>query len=243
MRSKKNIIKTQFHNIFRQVSGYTIIELIVVITVIGILATMVVVSYGSWRQSVTVAQLKNDLNNVKSAMESARNSGTGYITDLNSLTNVSKSDSRETLAGGSTDNGITFCVTAQLLGISYHIDNTHEPQVGACIGASQASVATLAGSGVGFFADGPGASAQFFSPFGVAVDSAGNVYVGDTMNNRIRKVTSAGVVTTLAGSGVAGFADASVTNAQFHSPWGVAVDSAGDIYVADLANNRIRKIH
>ncbi len=103
-------------------------------------------------------------------------------------------------------------------------------------------VSTLAGSGTGGFADGAGAQAQFYYPGGVAVDGAGNVYVADGSNHRIRKVTAAGVVSTLAGSGSGGFADGAGAQAQFYDPTGVAVDGAGTVYVADRDNNRIRKV-
>ena len=90
--------------------------------------------------------------------------------------------------------------------------------------------------------DGFGNDARFNNPFGVAVDSSGNVYVSDTANNAIRKITHR-VVTTLAGlPGYAGDADGSGTDARFWNPQGLAVDSAGDIYVADTGNNIVRKI-
>ena len=103
-------------------------------------------------------------------------------------------------------------------------------------------VTTLAGSGAAGYADGFGTTAQFNYPQGVAMDSAGNVYVADTQNQRIRKVTPEGAVTTLAGSGAAGYADGAGTAAQFNSPAGLAVDSAGNVYAADMANQRIRKV-
>lgn len=103
-------------------------------------------------------------------------------------------------------------------------------------------VTTLAGSGAMGNADGTGTSASFNSPLGVAVDAAGNVYVADWFNHKIRKITSTGVVSTFAGSGLPGATDADGTAASFNQPHGVAVDPAGNVYVADRSNQKIRKI-
>ena len=92
-------------------------------------------------------------------------------------------------------------------------------------------------------ADGTGTAARFNRPGDVATDSAGNVYLADTSNDTIRKITSAGVVTTLAGTaGVSGSTDATGAAASFQSPYGIATDSAGNVYVADTGNHTIRKI-
>lgn len=103
-------------------------------------------------------------------------------------------------------------------------------------------VTTFAGSGEKGDKDGIGIEASFNYPFGVAVDSAGNIYVADKHNHKIRKISPDGIVTTLAGSGEAGFADGIGAEAKFNYPTDVALDSAGNIYVADSDNCKIRKI-
>jgi len=103
-------------------------------------------------------------------------------------------------------------------------------------------VSTLAGNGVQGFADGPGTTAQFNRPGGVVTDAAGNIYVADNLNHRVRKITPAGVVSTLAGSGIAGFADGTGTAAKFNQPFGITIDASDNLYVADENNHRIRKI-
>ena len=101
-------------------------------------------------------------------------------------------------------------------------------------------VTTLAGSGTAGYADGTGAAAQFNNPYGVAVDSAGFVYVSDTNNHRVRQISPTGVVTTLAGSGTSGNLDGVGTSARFASPQDIAVDGSGNVYVAEY--HRVRKI-
>ena len=91
--------------------------------------------------------------------------------------------------------------------------------------------------------DGPADSARFWRPYGTAVDTSGNIYVADNHNHTIRKITAAGVVSTLAGSpGRAGSTDGTGSAARFNQPFGVAVDSSGTVYVADTFNGTIRKI-
>ncbi len=103
------------------------------------------------------------------------------------------------------------------------------------------NVTTLAG-GVEGFVDGVGAGARFNTPSGLALDAAGNLYVADTGNHAIRKVTPQGVVTTLAGDGTVGLREGPGLQARFNAPMGVAVDATGNVYVADSYNDRIRRI-
>jgi hypothetical protein len=109
------------------------------------------------------------------------------------------------------------------------------------------NVTTVAGNGTGYLRDGAAAQAQFDNPTGLTVDHHGNIYVADTNNHRIRKITVNGQVSTVAGSGPIGagqgsFIDDVAAQARFDSPSDVVVDRVGNLYVADSGNGRIRKI-
>lgn len=107
--------------------------------------------------------------------------------------------------------------------------------------APSGNVSTLAGNGLPGTTDGVGSAAQFTLPQAVAVDAQGTVFVADG-NARVRRITAAGAVSPLAGSGLRGYADGPAATAQFQRPTGVAVDAQGRVYVADGEANRIRKI-
>ena len=103
-------------------------------------------------------------------------------------------------------------------------------------------VSTFAGSAAAAFADGQGTSASFYRPYFMVFDLFGNLIVSDSFNNRIRKITPSGFVSTLAGSGIQGSADGPGSNATFSEPSGIVCDSAGNIFVSDCTGNKIRKI-
>ena len=112
-----------------------------------------------------------------------------------------------------------------------------------CVASPIGTATTLAGNGSLGSADGTGADARFTSPHGVAVDGDGNVYVADRSNQTIRKITPAGVVTTLAGTApFSGSDDGTGADARFNQPSGLAVDGDGNVYVTDNDNHTIRKI-
>lgn len=103
-------------------------------------------------------------------------------------------------------------------------------------------ISTLAGSTAGC-TNGTGSAAQFNFPVGLAVDDNNNVYVADWFNHSIRKITQAGVVTTVAGTCALGYEDGSASTARFNSPIDVAIDVNGDLIITDSGNNRLRKIY
>jgi len=107
-------------------------------------------------------------------------------------------------------------------------------------------ITTVAGNGSeGYSGDnGPATSAGIGRPKSVAIDSSGNIYIADQNNNRIRKVDTNGIITTVAGNGTYGYSgdNGPAISAKLYNPRGVAVDSSGNIYIADYRNNRIRKV-
>jgi len=141
--------------------------------------------------------------------------------------------------GAAASFGAPISLASDILGNIYVADNL-EYQIRKI--SPTEVVTTLAGSGIGGILNGAGATAEFHSPSGVAADVSGNIYIADTYNNMIRKITPAGIVSTLAGYVYTGYLDGSGTNARFYYPRGVAVDASGNIYVADTENNMIRKI-
>ena len=137
--------------------------------------------------------------------------------------------------------GVPQYIAADPAGHVFFVDQNTVLRLDAATGI----LTLVAGNGTtGFSGDnGPATSAQLYVPGGVAVDSAGNLYIADTFNQRIRKVSN-GVISTVAGNGTPGFSgdNGPATSAQLNSPLGVAVDSAGNLYIADQTNNRIRKV-
>ncbi|MBP7780191.1 MAG: hypothetical protein KA045_01480 [Burkholderiaceae bacterium] len=146
-------------------------------------------------------------------------------------------DGRGATAGFSSPSGIT----TDSLGNVYVADTGNQTIRKITVDALVSTVAGM--TGVSGNVDGGGADARFNSPLGIAADSAGNIYVADTFNRTIRKITSTGLVSTLAGTGgVFGRADGSGAAARFLSPRGIAADRAGNLYVADADDRTIRKV-
>ena len=140
------------------------------------------------------------------------------------------------VSGIATPNGITIDSAGNLYVCETTVHRIRK------IGTN-AMVTTIAGrTGAPGTTDAFGTNAQFFSPNGITIDSAGNLYVCDYSNHRIRKIEPDGRVTTIAGSTVGTNDNVIGTNAQFRFPNSITIDSAGNLYVCDFNNNRIRKI-
>ncbi len=106
---------------------------------------------------------------------------------------------------------------------------------------------TVAGNGSPGFSgdDGPATNAMLNNPLSMALDAFGNLFIADAVNNRIRKLSTNGIITTVAGNGINGFSGdgGAATNASLNAPYGVTVDANGNLFIGDYANNRIRKIN
>ena len=161
----------------------------------------------------------------------------GVVTTLAGNTTVGPSDGRGSGAQFNHPNGIAFDRSSGTLVVA---DSSNHIIRRVTL---DGLVTTIAGTAGKFGStNGTGAAARFTYPEGVAVDGAGNIYVTDVSNHLIRKITPAGVVTTLAGSTVPGHDDGFGSSARFNYPWGITSDNAGTLWVADTDNHTIRKI-
>lgn len=232
--------------------GFTIVELAVVITVIGILVAVSYFGFSAWRDRVAKTEVISDLRTVSTAMKSARNWGKGFpVFPARTIFNGENEDANKifkqsqnvTVTYFNGDNG-SYCIDAVSTAkssISMHYlssNTTQEPQEGLCPGhygpfvESGGVVTTLAGTGVGGYVDGAASVAQFYTPRGIAVNGlTGKIYVTEINNHRVRLVDYDGSVSTFAGG-----------PALVHTLKAIAISPGGTVYVAEANRNRILTI-
>ena len=181
-------------------------------------------------------------------------SGTLYIADTynNCIRQVTSAGMVSTVAGnqglgGSFENGVATQAIFNLPGGiavdaagNLYVSDTGNDVIRKI--SPNGMVTLLAGSGKKGSADGQGGAASFNSPLDIIVDASGNLYVADSGNDKIRKISPAGLVTTYAGTGTAGADNGDVASATFNIPASIAFDAGGNLFVADEGNSLIRKI-
>jgi prepilin-type N-terminal cleavage/methylation domain-containing protein len=250
-------------------NAFTIVELLIVIVVIAILAAITIVAFNGIQRRAVIASVESDLRNSLGIVEATSQLNGQYPASING-SELAQSTSNTTQYVMKAD-GYCISVTGKNSVSRIATQNDKRIREGVCETVLQGTVSTFNTSGVaiqqvasiaknptgGFyildktagkilkateagvltaFADG------FFRPSSIDIDSSGNLYVADTSNNRICKVSPDGTVSVLAGSGIDGYIDDIGYNARFNYPTSLTVSPDGVVYVADLLNHRIRKI-
>ena len=177
--------------------------------------------------------------------------GNLYVADGTRIRQVNPAGSINTVVGGgsSTQEGAAALAASLVQAGGLAVDGQDNIYIGQFarvseVLASTQTISTVAGNGtVGYLGDaGPATSAQIAAAAGVAVDSIGNLYIADENNGRIRKVDATGAITTFAGGGTSAADGVAATSAALNLPAGVAVDSAGNVYIAEYGGNRVRVV-
>lgn len=215
-------------------NAFTIVELLIVIVIIAILATLSAFIYNDVVTQSHDSAAKSNLTGVYSQLGTYAQNNGGYPDTLNAAGIKMDPSTSYYYIPNSDKSG--YCLADSNGGIQYYLTNgLNVPRPGNC----PLMVSTLAGSTSGS-ADGQGTAAQFNEPTGIILAPDGSLYVADYSNNEIRKISPTGYVSTFAGSTTAGYADGQGTAATFDRPGGLAMDAAGNIYVADQYYSLIR---
>ena len=210
------------------------------------------------RFGTSTAALKVYFNNVQATIQTATDTAITALVPINAGTGVVKIEkSSKQITGPSfTYHGNGWVSSMTLTGTVTTLNSpsgiTRDPSGNLIICdrdnhrivkiTTAGVTSVLAGSGTPGFTNGTGNAAQFNQPYSIVADASGNFYVSDRMNNAIRKVTPAGVVSTLAGNGAGTSVDGTGSAASFAEPLGITLTSSGNLYVTDYASQKIRKI-
>ena len=221
--------------------AFTIVELLIVIVVIAILATVVVVSYRGAQARAIETTMQSDLTTASQTLENDLRINNSYPTTAAAANGGAglKTSGANVISYLTKPYGYCVSVTNPASTKTYNY-RSNSKVIGE--GSCEVMVSSFAGNGSYGFLDGPANNAQFYYPVGIALDNSGTVYIADQNNNRIRKITSDGVVSTFCGSGTSGSADGACATAQFNQPKDIDIGTDGTMYVADTYNHRVRKI-
>lgn len=220
-------------------NGFTIVELLVVIVVIGILAGLTIVAYNGVQRGAVESSMKTELRSGSKLVETKFLTNGQYPSDLVALNNGQTlvASSGSTYTYNTSGTGYCLAITNSKTPNRYKVTSSDTSiQAGSC----DVTVSTILGTTQGYL-DATGLNARFYYGYGMA-RSGDSLYIADMSNNRIRKASlSTSVVTTLAGS-TQGYAEGAGASVQFNFPRGLATDVSGNVYVADYQNHLIRKV-
>ncbi|UTX51016.1 SMP-30/gluconolactonase/LRE family protein [Candidatus Saccharibacteria bacterium TM7i] len=225
--------------------GFTIVELLIVIVVIAVLATITIVSYNGIQVQAHTSALKSDARTAMSFMETDRVTRGAYTTDPNMLNAGSGLPVNSDRSFAFYSDGTAYCISVHSTRVSttFYVSNEQpSPKEGLCPQDSGASVASLAGNGSLGYANGSGEAAVLASPVALSSSSGNVLYFTDSSTSRVRQVTTAGVVSTIAGNGPTGTTEGVGNAALFNWPQAVTIGFNGHLYVADSNNQRIRTV-
>ena len=219
--------------------GFTIVELLIVVVVIAILAAIVIVAYNGITRQAAETSLKSDLRNSASQIELVKEETGNTTYPL---------DSAEAKLAKSQGNTVTYFTKPYGYCVSAVNTRTNKSFAVRSVdkavteGTCEVTVTTFAGTNATGYVDGQGGNARFSSPSGVAAAPDGTIYVSDSNNNRIRKITADGTVSFVSGSGTRGTVNGSAATAQLYAPSKLGLDESGNIYVVEGNSHTVRKV-
>ena len=238
MASKVAYSKKEFKD------GFTIVELLIVVVVIAILAAITIVSYTGISLRAHQSTLANDAHAAATIMGSDEVANGSYPSSLGAANGGRgiPASLGTSYSFHSTTSSYCITVSSSFDGVkSYYVSNTNPtPTFGQCAEDLGVPTTTLAGNGTLGFANGSGTSAVLASPAALTADASGNLYFSDGATSRIRKVTTAGIVSTLAGNGSSGYVEGTGTGATFNWPQALSIAGNGNLIIADSNNQKIR---
>lgn len=240
------IYKREGSTVRRVSSGFTIVELLIVIVVIAILAAITIVSFNGVTKNARQSVLLSDVKASAMAMSVDFTSNGSYAFIPGEVNGGKGLPASDGTIYSFHSTGTSYCITANSSHqgvLSYYVSDTVAgPTLGQCPQDLGAAVTTLAGNGTLGAAAGSGTAATLAGPAGITADANGNLYFTDQQGSRVRKVTTGGVVTNIVGNGATGTTEGVGTAALFNWPQAVTVGPTGQLFVADTMNSRIRTV-